>query len=66
MEPLNGDDGDQEQPSKKEQPQKGSGGTPQHSWVAWWNGMTTGGIIYLFALSQILVSFQADIRSGIL
>uniref|UniRef100_A0ABM5F8Q9 protein-tyrosine-phosphatase n=2 Tax=Pogona vitticeps TaxID=103695 RepID=A0ABM5F8Q9_9SAUR len=57
MEPLNGDDGDQEQPSKKEQPQKGSGGTPQHSWVAWWNGMTTGGIIYLFALSQILVFF---------
>ncbi|KAJ7344393.1 hypothetical protein JRQ81_000343 [Phrynocephalus forsythii] len=58
MEPLNGDDGDHEQPNKTEKPQKGSEGTPQPSWMAWWNGMATGGVIYLFALSQILVFFM--------
>ncbi|XP_061466171.1 tyrosine-protein phosphatase non-receptor type 5 isoform X3 [Rhineura floridana] len=55
MEPLNGADGQQEPQSKAEQSQKGPEETSQHSWVAWWNGIKTGGIIYLFALSQILV-----------
>ncbi|XP_042301571.1 tyrosine-protein phosphatase non-receptor type 5 isoform X2 [Sceloporus undulatus] len=57
MEPLNGPDGQQDQHSKTEEPRKGTEGTLQHSWVAWWNGITTGGILYLFALSQILVFF---------
>ncbi|XP_053249444.1 tyrosine-protein phosphatase non-receptor type 5 isoform X3 [Podarcis raffonei] len=52
MEPPNGADEQQELQSKAEQSQKGSARrTPEHSWVAWW----TGGIAYLFAVSQILV-----------
>ncbi|XP_008105866.1 tyrosine-protein phosphatase non-receptor type 5 [Anolis carolinensis] len=57
MEPLNDADGEQDQLSKAEEPHKCTGGTLQQSWVAWWNGLTTGGIVYLFALSQILVFF---------
>ncbi|KAF7245554.1 Tyrosine-protein phosphatase non-receptor type 5, partial [Varanus komodoensis] len=57
MEPLNGSDEEQDQQSEKEPTQKGSEEAPQHSWVAWCDGMTARGIIYLFALLQILVFF---------
>lgn len=55
MEPLDDTDGQQRQQSWAEQSQKGSEETLQCSWMAWWNGLTTGGMVYLFALSQILV-----------
>ncbi|XP_054828760.1 tyrosine-protein phosphatase non-receptor type 5 isoform X2 [Eublepharis macularius] len=54
MEPLDETYGQQEAQNRTEPSQKGSKET-QRNWVAWWNGMTTGGVVYLFALSQILV-----------
>lgn len=59
MEPLDDADGQYEPQNRTKQPQKGSEET-QHNWVAWWNGLTTGGVIYLFALSQILVRFSLN------
>ncbi|XP_066488290.1 tyrosine-protein phosphatase non-receptor type 5 [Tiliqua scincoides] len=55
MEPLDEADGQQRRQSWTEQSQKSSEEILQRSWVAWWNGLTTGGMVYLFALSQILV-----------
>ncbi|KAM6465656.1 tyrosine-protein phosphatase non-receptor type 5 isoform 2-T14 [Liasis olivaceus] len=54
MEPLNGADGQPEQQSKTEPSLKG---VAHHCWAAWWNGMTTGGNLYLFVLSLLLVFF---------
>uniref|UniRef100_A0A8D0C5Z0 protein-tyrosine-phosphatase n=1 Tax=Salvator merianae TaxID=96440 RepID=A0A8D0C5Z0_SALMN len=54
MEPFDIADGEQE-PEKTEQSKTGSEGNPQRKRGTWWNGMTTGGLVYLFALSQILV-----------
>ncbi|XP_060118519.1 tyrosine-protein phosphatase non-receptor type 5 isoform X2 [Heteronotia binoei] len=54
MEPLDEADGLHEPQNRTKQSQKDSEET-RHNWVAWWNGLTTGGVIYLFALSQILV-----------
>ncbi|XP_077177680.1 tyrosine-protein phosphatase non-receptor type 5 isoform X2 [Paroedura picta] len=54
MEPLNEADRQHEPQSQMKQSKKESQET-QRIWVAWWNGLTTGGVIYLFALSQILV-----------
>ncbi|XP_063145439.1 tyrosine-protein phosphatase non-receptor type 5 [Candoia aspera] len=57
MEPLNGDDGQPEQQSKTEPSLKGVEVSPHHQWVAWWNGRTAGGNLYLFVLSLLLVFF---------
>uniref|UniRef100_A0A8C3FQB5 protein-tyrosine-phosphatase n=1 Tax=Chrysemys picta bellii TaxID=8478 RepID=A0A8C3FQB5_CHRPI len=55
MESIDEADGQQGQQSGKEQSQKASPRTLQHGWAAWWNGLTTGGGVYLFALLQILL-----------
>ncbi|XP_026562238.1 tyrosine-protein phosphatase non-receptor type 5 [Pseudonaja textilis] len=57
MEPLNRKDGQPEEQSKAEAPLKSVEGSPYHRWVTWWNGMTTGGNLYLFILSLSLVFF---------
>ncbi|XP_050809658.1 tyrosine-protein phosphatase non-receptor type 5 isoform X3 [Gopherus flavomarginatus] len=55
MESIDEADGQQGQQSGKEQSQKASPRTLQHGWAAWWNGLMTGGVVYLFALLQILL-----------
>ncbi|XP_058014277.1 tyrosine-protein phosphatase non-receptor type 5 [Ahaetulla prasina] len=55
MEPLNGTDGQPEEQSKTESPLKSVEVSPYHRWATWWNGMTTGGNLYLFILSLFLV-----------
>ncbi|CAM5120479.1 unnamed protein product [Eretmochelys imbricata] len=55
MESIDEADGQQGQQRGKEQSQKASPRTLQHGWAAWWNGLTTGGGVYLFALLQILL-----------
>ncbi|XP_034272810.1 tyrosine-protein phosphatase non-receptor type 5 isoform X1 [Pantherophis guttatus] len=57
MEPLNGTDGQPEEQSKTESPLKSVEVSPYHRLVTWWNGMTTGGNLYLFILSLFLVFF---------